>query len=108
MTVTRRRPLCSDEVGFYLTGYADGEGSFCASFSNSSRHRFGWEIRPSFSVSQNSDRSEVLQLFKKVWGVGNFRPDRSDKTVKYEVRSFKDPSSGNPSLQKAPSWKEKI
>ena len=78
------------EIGTYLTGYADGEGCFCVSFNKSGRHKFGWEIRPSFSVSQNGDRSEVLKLFRARFGCGSIRPDRSDKTLKYETRCIKD------------------
>ena len=76
--------------GNYLSGFADGEGSFCISFSPSKRHKFGWEIRPSFSVSQNSDRAEVLILFKTYWNRGSIRPDRSDKTLKFEIRAIDD------------------
>lgn len=74
----------------YLSGYADGEGCFCVALSKSKRHAFGWEIRPSFSVSQNRDRAEVLNLYKEHFGCGSIRPDRSDKTLKYEVRSVRD------------------
>ena len=76
--------------GSYLSGYADGEASFCVSFSPSKRHRFGWEVRPSFSVSQNHDRAEILHLFHKRWKTGTFRPDRSDNTLKYEIRAIDD------------------
>ena len=79
-----------ESVGMYLSGFADGEGSFCVSFNRSKRHRFGWEIRPSFSVSQNRNRSKVLMEFKKYLHCGSIRPDRSDNTLKYEVRSIKD------------------
>jgi len=78
------------DVKSYLTGYADGEGCFCVSINRSQRHRFGWEIRPSFSVSQNRDRAEVLEMLKAYFGCGTIRPDRSDKTLKYEVRSLDD------------------
>ena len=78
------------DVGYYLTGYADGEGCFCISFNKSHRHKFGWEIRPSFSVSQNGDRSEVLTLFRVRFGCGSIRPDRSDNTLKFETRCIKD------------------
>lgn len=78
------------EVGSYLTGYADGEGCFSISFSKSRRHKFGWEIRPSFSISQNGDRAEVLQIFHERFGCGTIRPDRSDKTLKYETRCIND------------------
>ena len=78
------------DVGSYLTGYADGEGCFCVSFSKSRRHKFGWEIRPSFSISQNGDRAEVLKIFEERFGCGSIRPDRSDKTLKYETRCIND------------------
>jgi hypothetical protein len=74
----------------YLSGYADGEGCFCVTFNRSRRHKFGWEIRPSFSVSQNGDRAEVLELFRTRLGCGTLRPDRSDRTMKFETRSVSD------------------
>lgn len=72
----------------YLSGFVDGEGCFCVTFNKSGRHKFGWDIRPSFSVSQNSDRAEVLYLLRDRFGEGMIRPDRSDKTLKYEIRSI--------------------
>ena len=77
----------SVDLNSYISGYVDGEGCFCVSFQPSERHRFGWEVRPSFSVSQNLDRSEVLYLIQNAWRCGFIRPDRSDKTLKYEVRN---------------------
>jgi len=74
----------------YLSGYADGEGCFCVTFTKSRRYKNGWDIRPSFSVSQNADRAEVLLMFQQVFGCGAIRPDRSDKTIKYETRSISD------------------
>ena len=78
------------DVASYLSGYADGEGCFCVSINSSARHRFGWEIRPSFSVSQNRDRAEVLEMMKAYFACGTIRPDRSDRTLKYEVRKVAD------------------
>ena len=75
------------DIGSYLSGYADGEGCFCVSINKSRRHKFGWEIRPSFSVSQNRDRINVLKIFKQRFKCGTIRPDRSDKTFKFEIRS---------------------
>jgi LAGLIDADG endonuclease len=73
----------------YISGFIDGEGCFCVSFQPSRRHRFGWEVRPSFSVSQNADRAELLYVMQKRWKCGFIRPDRSDRTIKYEVREVK-------------------
>lgn len=75
------------DIKAYLSGFVDGEGCFCVSLNKSSRHQFGWEIRPSFSVSQNGDRAQVLERLKQEFGCGTIRPDRSDRTLKYEVRS---------------------
>ena len=74
----------------YISGFVDGEGCFCVSFQPSKRHRFGWEVRPSFSVSQNAERAELLQVIQKSWECGFIRPDRSDKTLKFEVRTIGD------------------
>ncbi len=74
----------------YISGFVDGEGCFCVSFQPSHRHQLKWEVRPSFSVSQNSDRSELLYRVRDLWSCGSIRPDRSDKTLKYEVRCIED------------------
>ncbi len=77
------------DLNSYISGFVDGEGCFCVSFQPSKRHRFGWEVRPSFSVSQNADRAEVLYMIQKRWECGFIRPDRSDKTVKFEIRNLR-------------------
>jgi hypothetical protein len=77
-------------IGNYLSGYADGEGSFCISFSPRPKLRTLLEVRPSFSVSQNGDRQEVLQIYQQYLGCGTIRRNPSDRTFKYEVRSIKD------------------
>ncbi|OGY30275.1 MAG: hypothetical protein A3F33_00880 [Candidatus Woykebacteria bacterium RIFCSPHIGHO2_12_FULL_43_10] len=83
-------PALDENIGYYLSGYADGEGSFCISFSPRPKIRTSLEVRPSFSVSQNYDRQEVLQTFKRYLGCGTIRRNPSDRTYKYEVRSIKD------------------
>ncbi len=71
----------------YISGFVDGEGCFCVSFQPSRRHRLGWEARPSFSVSQNADRAELLFAMRDKWQCGFIRPDRSDNTLKFEIRN---------------------
>lgn len=74
----------------YISGYVDGEGSFLISFSPRENIKSGLEVRPSFSVSQRKDRSEVLSLLQKYFGCGSIRLSRRDNTQKYEVRSLKE------------------
>ncbi len=77
------------DLGSYLSGFADGEGSFCVYFSPRSRMTLGWEVRPSFSVGQNTSRPEVLNLFLQYFKCGSLRPNKGDNTVKFEIRSLK-------------------
>ena len=78
------------DLNSYISGFVDGEGCFCVSFQPSERHRFGWEVRPSFSVSQNADRAQLLYVIQKKWERGFIRPDRSDKTLKFEIRNVRE------------------
>jgi hypothetical protein len=56
-------PWCSREfVSAYISGYADGEGCFTVSISPRAKLLVGWEVRPSFCVSQDGDRAEVLHV----------------------------------------------
>lgn len=74
----------------YITGYVDGEGCFTVTFNRKPKALLGWEFRPSFSVSQNEDRRQVLDIIQKYFGCGYIRRDYADKTVKYEVRDHND------------------
>ena len=74
----------------YVSGYVDGEGCFTVSISPRAKLALGWEVRPSLSVSQNGDRAEVLRLIARLFGCGSIRPDRSDKTLKWETRRLED------------------
>ena len=60
------------------------------SISPRAKLRVGWEVRPSFSVSQNGDRAEVIHAIAAYFGCGSIRPDRSDSTVKWETRRLDD------------------
>lgn len=77
-------------LGEYFSGYVDGEGCFSISFSKRQKFLVGWETKPSFSVSQNYDRAEVLFLVKNRLKCGFMRRDFSDRTLKYEVRRLND------------------
>ena len=72
----------------YISGYVDGEGCFTVSISPGPTLLVGWEVRPSISVSQNGDRSEVLLAIQQYFECGTLRPDRSDRTLKWEIRSL--------------------
>ncbi len=72
----------------YISGFVDGEGCFAVSIAPRPTLLVGWEVRPSLSVSQNGDRSAVLLDIQRYFGCGTLRPDRSDRTLKWEIRSL--------------------
>jgi hypothetical protein len=74
----------------YISGYVDGEGCFTVSIAPRATLLVGWEVRPGFSVSQNGDRAEVLHAIRTYFGCGSIRPDRSDRTLKWETRRLED------------------
>jgi LAGLIDADG endonuclease len=58
----------------YISGYVDGEGCFNVSIASRPTLLVGLEVRPSLSVSQNGDRSEVLLLMQRYFACGTLRP----------------------------------
>jgi hypothetical protein len=81
-------PTLDRELAQYISGYADGEGCFCVSFSKRPKLLMGWEVKPSFAVGQNFDRREVLDIMMEYFQCGFLRRDYGDKTLKYEVRKL--------------------
>lgn len=73
------------KIGYYLAGFADGEGSFNVSFRPRKDYPIPWKISLSFNVSQK-DRV-ILALYKRHLGCGTLR-GRSDGVWYYEVTNF--------------------
>ena len=72
-------------VGWYLAGFADGEGSFNVSFRPRDSAASPWRVSLCFNVSQK-DRV-ILALFKRHLGCGTMR-QRSDGIWYYEVNNL--------------------
>ena len=74
----------------YLSGFADGEGSFSVGLTRRPDLMNGYQLVPEFRVSQNGERANVLALFRTTLGCGSIRlNDRlrsSDRTLVYVVR----------------------
>lgn len=61
--------------GWYLSGFADGEGSFNVSLRRRPDHTMSWQVVLTFNVSQKEEY--ILAMFKKTLGCGRLqsRPD---------------------------------
>jgi len=78
----------------YLSGFADGEGTFSVGVTRRPDLRFGFQLVPEFRVSQNLERASVLDVFRERLGCGrivvNDRNRISDKTLVLVVRRRRD------------------
>ncbi len=72
-------------IGYYLTGFADGEGSFNVSFRKRKDYEMPWKISLCFNVSQKD--KVILALFKQHLKCGTLR-QRKDGVWYYEVNNF--------------------
>lgn len=70
------------EIGHYLAGFADGEGSFNVSLRKLDDRTLGWQVITTFNVSQRD--KTVLALFKKHLGCGRLQ-QRKDGVWYYVV-----------------------
>ncbi len=73
------------EVGYYLAGFADGEGSFNVSFRKRKDYAMPWKISLCFNVSQRD--KVILALFKRHLNCGTLR-SRKDGVWYYEVNNY--------------------
>ncbi len=72
-------------IGYYLAGFADGEGSFNVSFRKRKDYQNPWKVSLCFNVSQRD--KVILALFKRHLKCGTLRA-RSDGVWYYEVNNL--------------------
>lgn len=58
-------------IGHYLSGFADGEGSFNVSLRKREDHTLGWQVSLMFNVAQRD--KTVLALYKRHLGCGRLQ-----------------------------------
>ncbi len=73
------------EIGYYLSGFSDGEGSFNFSLTRRPDYQIPWKVSVSFNVSQKD--KVILALFKRHLGCGTLR-GRPDGIWYFEVRNL--------------------
>ena len=72
-------------IGHYLAGFADGEGSFNVSFRKRRDYKMPWKVSLCFNVSQKD--KVILALFKRHLKCGSLR-SRKDGVWYFEVNNF--------------------
>ena len=74
------------EIGNYIAGFTDGEGSFNISLKKREDYKLKWKLVASFNISQK-DRV-ILSKIKNILECGTLR-ERKDGVVYYEVTDIK-------------------
>lgn len=82
--MTYKPEAISPHIGYYLAGFADGEGSFNVSFRKRKDYAMPWKISLCFNVSQRD--KVILALFKKHLECGTLR-SRTDGVWYFEVNN---------------------
>ena len=73
------------EIGWYLAGFADGEGSFNVSFRPRQDYPLPWKVSLCFNISQRDP--VILSLYKRHLECGTMR-QRQDGVWYYEVNNL--------------------
>ncbi len=74
-----------NHIGYYLAGFADGEGSFNVSFRPRDDYRMPWKVSLCFNISQRDE--VILAKFKRHLACGTMR-QRRDGVWYYEVNNL--------------------
>ncbi len=72
-------------IGWYLAGFADGEGSFNVVFRPRKDYQLPWKVSLCFNISQRE--RVILALYKRYLRCGTMR-QRRDGLWYYEVNNF--------------------
>jgi len=83
-----RKGLKSTEVGYFLAGFVEGEGSFNVSLHRKDDYKLGWQVVLSFNVSQK-DRT-ILDMLKDKLKCGIIKTRRRDDLHSFDVTKAAD------------------
>lgn len=80
------RVIIPERIGWYISGFVDGEGSFNVSLRKKPDYKIKWQPVLSFNVSQRE--RTILALMKRYFGCGIIKR-RKDGLYSYDVTNPK-------------------
>ena len=85
-----RYPEITENLKWFLAGFADGESSFCLNLKNRPNSKFGYSIDPAFYVYQHSKNRYILETFKYMFNCGSIHLKTSPNSVlTYQIAGIK-------------------
>ena len=73
---------------WFVTGFADGEGSFSVSIYKNAEFKVGWRVLLNFSIGLNEKDQTLLQEIKNYFSVGSINWKHGIKTIQFRVVSI--------------------
>src|SRR5881394_734762 len=74
----------------YISGLTQTDGSFFCSIILSSKHRFGIQFRPKFTITADVDSKYVLDTIQLYFSCGNVSINNKNHTAEYQVEKLED------------------
>ena len=83
-----RKDLKGKELGYFLAGFVEGEGSFNVSLRRKADYKVNWQVVMSFNVSQKD--STVLKILQNELGCGIIKARKRDGLHSYDATNPED------------------
>ena len=83
-----RKGLSAEELGFFLAGFVEGEGSFNVSLRRKVDYKVNWQVVMSFNVSQKDPT--LLLMLKEQLGCGIIKVRKIDNLYSFDVTNPQD------------------
>ncbi len=86
--ISRKGLKENDKLGYFISGFVEGEGSFNISLRKKADYIVGWQVVMSFNVSQKDP--SVLKIIKDTLNCGIIKVRKFDNLYSYDVTNPKD------------------
>jgi len=83
-----RKGLNKDNIGYFISGFTEGEGSFNISLRRKPDYKLGWQVVMSFNISQKDVL--VLNLIQKTLNCGIIKTRKIDNLHSFDVTNSSD------------------
>jgi hypothetical protein len=81
---------CKKLNSHFVTGFIDAESCFRVSIYKNNKLKTGWGVRLFFEITLSRNDLALLNKIHLLFGVGQIRIRKSNKSVTYSVSSIKD------------------
>lgn len=83
-----RKDLNKNNLGYFISGFTEGEGSFNISLRKKPDYKLGWQVVLSFNVSQKD--VSLLNIIQKTLNCGIIKTRKIDNLHSFDVTNVDD------------------